>query len=54
MKSQKYEILRNNEISKKNENSKFSNLKNFRTQSMSMSGNVSVRQCQNPGNVRVR
>ena len=40
--------LKTNEISKKKKKLKkiFSALKNFRTQSMSVSDNVSVRQCQ--------
>ena len=39
---------------KKNEKKKFSELKNFRTQSMSVSDNVSVGQCQDLVNVSVR
>ena len=39
---------------KKNENKKFSELKNFQTQSMSVSDNVSIRQCQDLVNFRVR
>ena len=60
MKSQK-----NNEISKKNnsqkkkkrkenENKKFSELESFRTQSMSVSENLSVRQCLDEVNVGLR
>ena len=39
---------------KKNEIKKFSELKNLRTQSMSLSDNVSVRQYQDLVSVRVR
>ena len=39
---------------KKNEIKKFSELKNLRTQSMSLSDNVSVRQYPDLVNVRVR
>ena len=39
---------------KKSEIKKFSELKNFITQSMSVSDNVSVRKCQDLVNVRVR
>ena len=51
MKSQK-----NNEISKKkeNENKNFSELESFRTQSMSVSENLSVRQCLDEVNVGLR
>ena len=38
----------------KNENKTFSELKNFRTQSVSVSDKDSARVCQNPGNVRIR
>ena len=41
-------------LNKKNENKIFSELKNFRTQSMSVSDNVSPRQCQDVVNVSVR
>ena len=55
MKSQKEKWeLKKNENSNKNENKEFSDLKNFRIQSMSVSDNVSVRQCQDLVNVRVR
>ena len=49
--------LKKNKISKKkkkNENKKFLELTNFRTQSMSVSANVSVRQSQDLGNATVR
>ena len=39
---------------KENKKKKFSELKNFTTQSMSEQDNVSVRQCQNLVNVRFR
>ena len=39
---------------KKNENKKFLELTNFRTPSMSVSANVSVRQSQDLGNATVR
>ena len=45
--------IKKKEISKKNEIKKFEELKNFSTQSMSVSDNVSVRQCQDLVNVSV-
>ena len=55
MKSQKEKWdLKKNEISKKNENKKLSELKYFRIQSMSVTDNVSLRQCQDLVNVRIR
>ena len=54
MKSQKEKWeLKKNENSNKNENKEFSELKNFRIQSMSVSDNVSVRQCQDLVSVSV-
>ena len=41
-------------LKKKNEKEKFSELKNVRTQSMSVSDNVSRRQCEHLVTVRVR
>ena len=41
-------------LNKKNENKIFSELKNFRFQSMSVSDNISPRQCQDVVNVSVR
>ena len=41
-------------LNKKNENKIFSELKNFRTQSMSVSDHISPRQCQDVVNVSVR
>ena len=47
--------LKKNKISKKKKNEKkFLELTNFRTQSMSVSANVSVRQSQDLGNATVR
>ena len=53
MKSQKKKGL-SKKKKRKDENKKFSEPKNFRTQSMSVSGNVSVRRCQNLVNVKFR
>ena len=46
--------LKRKEISKTNKHEQFSELKNLRTQSMSMSDKVNVRQCQDLVNIRVR
>ena len=54
MKSQKKNEISKKKKKKRNENTKFSELKKFRTQSTSVSDNVSVRQCQDLVNVRVR
>ena len=53
MNSQKNEISKNLKSQKRNENKNFSELKNLRTQSMSVSDNVCLRQCQDIGNVRM-
>ena len=45
---------KSNQKKKKNENKESPELKIFRTQSMLMSDNVSVRQCRELVNVRVR
>ena len=52
MKSQKE--MKSQKWKKNNENKNFSELENFRIQSMSLSDNVSVRQSQNLVNIRVR
>ena len=52
MKSQKNEISKKKK--KKNENKKFSKLKNIRTESTSVSDHVSLRQSQDHVNVRIR
>ena len=49
-----FQIKKNLKKKKKNENKKFLELTNFRTQSMSVSANVSVRQSQDLGNATVR
>ena len=46
-------IRKKNEFSNKNENKNLQALKIFRTQSMLVSDNVSVRQCQDLVNARV-
>ena len=61
MKSQENEISKNMKSpkkqmksEKKKEIKKISKFRNFRAQSMSVSDNISVRQCQHLVNVRVR